>query len=350
MDKENVRFYIKVRTALGIEARTIHDELYTGFGDKAPSYRTVARWSHLFREDRKEVEDEDRPGRPVTETTSENIEQVQSIIDDDPFVTVDELQEQTGLSHGTVYRIVSDHLKLMKITARYVPKHLTDFQRAERVRICKENLAKFERGSWKLCDVVTGDESWFYHKQTGRKLSNAAWVKKGDPPPTIVRRSRFAPRTLVCIFFNSTGPLLIHYVQREQTIDHEYYIENCLYPVINEIKSQRSSFGTRSIKLHHDNGTPHFHQEVLNYLESEGITVMPHPPNSPDLAPCDFWLFDLIKRNLDDQDDSESLHRAITEFMNSMSIEEYKKTFDKWIQRMQLCVDNEGDYFEHLMK
>ncbi|CAF4719981.1 unnamed protein product, partial [Rotaria sp. Silwood2] len=33
---------------------------------------------------------------------------------------------------------------------------------------------------------------------------------------------------------------------------------------------------------------------------------MPHPPNSADLAPCDFWLFDLIKRNKDDQNDTES--------------------------------------------
>ncbi|CAF3798296.1 unnamed protein product, partial [Rotaria sp. Silwood1] len=132
------------RTALDIQARTIHDELYTVFGNKAPSYRTVARWSQRFRESREEVEDEDRPGRPVTETTSENIEQVQSIIDDGPFVAVDELQEQTGLGHATVYRIVSDHLKLKKITARYVPKYLSDSQRAERARICKENLAEFE--------------------------------------------------------------------------------------------------------------------------------------------------------------------------------------------------------------
>jgi len=36
--------------------------------------------------------------------------------------------------------------------------------------------------------------------------------------------------------------------------------------------------------------------------------------------------------------------------MYSVSKEEYRKNFDKWIQRMQLCVDSEGEYFEHLMK
>jgi histone-lysine N-methyltransferase SETMAR len=73
---------------------------------------------------------------------------------------------------------------------------------------------------------------------------------------------------------------------------------------------------------------------------------MPHPPNSSDLTPCDFWLFDLIKQNLDDQDDSESLYEAVIKFMMSLKKEEYKRTFDKWIQRMQLCINNQGDYFD----
>ena len=49
MTTENFRFYIKVRTALHIQARIIHDELYTVYGDEAPSLRTVERWSMFFR-------------------------------------------------------------------------------------------------------------------------------------------------------------------------------------------------------------------------------------------------------------------------------------------------------------
>ena len=125
---------------------------------------------------------------------------------------------------------------MTKITDRYIPKQLTDFQRNERVRICEENLARFRDGTWRLWNVVTGDESWFCHRQSGRKSSNAAWVAKGDPPPTIVRRDRFTPKTSFSIFFKSTGPLLIHHVERGQTIDHRYYIDNCLQPLVDEIR------------------------------------------------------------------------------------------------------------------
>ena len=55
---------------------------------------------------------------------------------------MNELEEESSISHGTIQRIISDHLQLKKITARYVPKHLTNFQKAERVQICQENLLK----------------------------------------------------------------------------------------------------------------------------------------------------------------------------------------------------------------
>jgi len=350
MSAENFRFYIKVRAALNIPPRTIHNELTSTYGDLAPCLRTVERWSKLFREGREEIEDKPRSGRPITETTFENIERIRLLIDDDPYLTIEELEYETGLSHGTIHRIIADQLNMRKITARYVPKDLTDFQRAERVRICKENLLKFQQGTWRLCDVITGDESWFFHKQLGRKLSNAAWVKKGDPPPTVTRQSRYAPRTLFSIFFKSNGPMLIHRLERGNTVDHHYYINNCLRPLVDELKRQRPSYETRGIKIHHDNGKAHVHKETCAYLRSEGLTVIPHPANSPDLSPCDFWLFDFIKDNLVAYNDSQSLHDAIVNFMYSINKEEYKKTFEKWIERMQLCIDHDGHYFEHLIK
>ena len=74
--------------------------------------------------------------------------------------------------------------------------------------------------------------------------SHAVWVSRGDSPPTVVRQSRYASKTFFSIFFKSNGPLLIHHIERGQTIDHQYYINNCLRPLINEIKRQRPAYGT----------------------------------------------------------------------------------------------------------
>ena len=103
MSTENFRFYIKTRTALNIQARIIHDELYSVYGGQTPSLRTVERWSKLFRDGREELEDAVRPGRHITETISENIEQIRQLIDDNPYLTIEELQEQTDSSYGTIH-------------------------------------------------------------------------------------------------------------------------------------------------------------------------------------------------------------------------------------------------------
>ncbi|CAF1390673.1 unnamed protein product [Rotaria sordida] len=75
MNKENFYFYVKVRTALNIPAKDIHEELCFVCGDETSSLKTIEEWSKCFREGREEAEDEVRSDSLVIETTSESIEQ-----------------------------------------------------------------------------------------------------------------------------------------------------------------------------------------------------------------------------------------------------------------------------------
>ncbi|CAF1189173.1 unnamed protein product [Rotaria sordida] len=102
MNKENFRFYTKVRTALNIPPGVILDELYCVCDDQAPSFVKVKKWAKRFHEDREEVEDEARPSRPVIETTPENIKQVRVLTDDDPYITAEGMQDHIGLSYDTI--------------------------------------------------------------------------------------------------------------------------------------------------------------------------------------------------------------------------------------------------------
>lgn len=155
---------------------------------------------------------------------------------------------------------------------------------------------------------------------------------------------------MFCFSFKSSSPVLIHKLGKGKTIDHNYYIENCLEPVINEIRRQEKSSRTKFIKLLHDNDSPHTHSDVINYLTEEGIEITPHPPYSSDLAPCNFWLNDHIKSNVTDQLSEESLAQEVSKIMRNMPEKEFEKTFDKLLERMELYINSNGDYFEHLIK
>ena len=159
---------------------------------------------------------------------------------------------------------------------------------------------------------------------------------------------RFSSKTLVCLFFKTTGVVLLSYLERGKTITHESYINDCLDPLIKEINKLRPTDGIKNIKLHHDNARPHVHQAVKSYLKEKKLDVMDHPSYSPDLAPCDFWLFDYIKQRLDNHSNQESLMDQIVKIVQNIDHSEYIKTFEMWLERMKLCIKNNGDYFEHI--
>ena len=75
MEKEQIRFYVKTRTLLKIQARIIHEELCSAYANEVPCLSTIEQWSKRFREGEEDVKDKERSGRPVTETTVENIEE-----------------------------------------------------------------------------------------------------------------------------------------------------------------------------------------------------------------------------------------------------------------------------------
>ncbi len=50
--------------------------------------------------------------------------------------------------------------------------------------------------------------------------------------------------------------------------------------------------------LHQDNAQPHVAKEVTAFLQKYNTEVMVHPPYSPYLSPCDFWLFPRLKKAL----------------------------------------------------
>ena len=84
------------------------------------------------------------------------------------------------------------------------------------------------------------------------------------------------------------------------TEDRSLSIENCLSPAFETTKRQRVSYGLRGIKLLHYNAETHTDFNVRKFIESNFVIEIDHQAYSPDLAPCDYRLFDYIKQRLGD--------------------------------------------------
>ena len=88
----------------------------------------------------------------------------------------------------------------------------------------------------------------------------------------------------------------------------------------------------------------------LFFFASEKMKVLNHPPYSPDLSPCDFFLFPRLKKMLSGNKytSRSSLGSAIYQCLQQISKEEYLTAFCDWVKRLQKCVSVKGEYFEGL--
>ncbi|KAI6651086.1 Histone-lysine N-methyltransferase SETMAR [Oopsacas minuta] len=60
-------------------------------------------------------------------------------------------------------------------------------------------------------------------------------------------------------------------------------------------RKYRPKTGTRGMKILIDNASSHTAKLSKNFLDVEGLELLPHPPYSLDLAPCDFGYFPSLK-------------------------------------------------------
>ena len=75
-----------------------------------------------------------------------------------------------------------------------------------------------------------------------------------------------------------------------------------------------------------------------------GIKVVPQPPNSPDVAPCDFWLFPKLRGCRHETIDE--MKEVVTKVIDTLTQEDFHGALQKLLQWYNKCIAGGGDYFE----
>ena len=75
-----------------------------------------------------------------------------------------------------------------------------------------------------------------------------------------------------------------------------------------------------------------------------GIKTVPRRPYSPDLAPCDFWLFPKLRGCR--YETIEERKEAVTKVIDTLTQENFHVAFQKLLERYNKCITAGGDCFE----
>lgn len=155
-------------------------------------------------------------------------------------------------------------------------------------------------------------------------------------------------KVLLTVFFDYQGIVHHEFLPKGSTVTKEYYRE-VLRRLRESIRRKRPElWRNQSWILHHDNAPAHTSLLVAEYLNKNSVLVLPQPPYSPDLAPCDFFLFPRLKKNLKGKrfDTIEEIQENSQKELQSISKFEFEKCFQQWEKRWHKCFAADGKYFE----
>ena len=348
MDRVEYRAVIRFLLLEGENATNIHKRLSNVYGKSSPSYSTVASWVSEFKRGRKDLNDEPHPGRPVSQSTAENVDKVHQLVLENRKISIECIVQETGLSTGTVHTILHEHLSMSKVCARWVPKMLTPDMKATRVNTSSVLLSRYNVNPENfLSRVVTGDETWVHYYDPPSKFEYMEWKHAGSPRTKKFKVSRTTKKVMATVFWDTDGVIHIDYLPRGTTMNGQYYAD-LLVRLRESIKEKRRGKIRRGVLLQQDNAPVHSSKVAMQSVRDCGFELLPHPPYSPDLAPSDFFLFSKLKKELRGQryDDDDELMLAVEGFCKGHDSAFYCEGLEALPRRWTKCIESQGDYVE----
>lgn len=340
----NLKFLVKLKKS-PTECFQILKEV---FGDNAMSRARVFEWHKRFYEGREEVEDDERPGRPVTVRSEENVQKVCEIVRKDRRLSIRMIGDMLNINKETVRQILHDELNMKKVCAKLVPKNLTQEQKDNRKDICSDIVARLADDPDLLTNVITCDETWIFQYDPETKRQSMHWKTPSSPRMKKARMSKSKLKAMLIVFFDIQGVLMIEWVPEGKTVNQQYYKE-VLIKLRERVRKKRpDAWKNCSWILHQDNAPAHNALSVKQFLAEKCIPVLEHPPYSPDLAPCDFYLFPKVKSVLKGThfESVEHVKVKTAELLRSITKNDLQHCFEQWKARMQRCIDRGGEYVE----
>jgi histone-lysine N-methyltransferase SETMAR len=345
MSLESVQYRSVIRFLYlkGKSRDEIQVELNAVYGEQSPSLATIKRWFNEFKAGRTSVVDVKKSGRPC-EINEKITSRLEEIIQNERRITTRELTARINVSKGTLQTLLATS-GIRKLCSRFVPRLLTADMQAHRLECCRTNLETLEHaGDRMLHNIITMDETPLSLYIPESKRESQEWKLPGETSSKKMRASTSHKKALMLsIFWDASGVILMDFAESGVRINSEYYVN-----LVQQTRKLRRKSRVCELYYLHDNAPIHTSGLSTAAIQGCGLTVLPHPPYSPDLAPSDFFLFTHLKQALRGRHFSskEDLKKAVTDFLDEKSSNFFENAFSQLALRWQKCAGVFGSYVE----
>jgi len=161
----------------------------------------------------------DLPNQQTTITSSG----VRAVSRGNRSLSVQEVAAELGICIGSCHQFFTEKLQMRRVSAKFVPRLLTDDQKETHVEISQELLANENGNESFLKNIITGHETWVYGYDIETKMQSSQWRGREPPRPKKARMSRSKIKVMLVVFFDWKDIVRHEFVPCSQTVNKKLY-------------------------------------------------------------------------------------------------------------------------------
>ncbi|UYV61976.1 hypothetical protein LAZ67_1007240 [Cordylochernes scorpioides] len=294
--------------------------------------------------------------KSVAVTVSQNVEAIETLSTYGE-VSARQVSRQTGISYGTVWRALRIFLKKYPYKIqRFHELKVVDFEKRQEFAAWVFRQIDIDE-NW-LSNVLWTDEAHFSLNGEVNTKNSRIWATEN--PRIFTEMPLHQRRVIVWCGFTSSfiiGPFFFEEINgrtfKTVSVTGERYVQLLREKVIPILQDRQA---LSEITFMQDGGPPHISRGAKQLLKDtfgEDRVISRHfihqwPSRSPDLTPCDFWLWGYIKSRVYRCRPTTlvMLKASIRRHVSSISSDMLFNAVQSVIYRLQSVFENEGRHIE----
>lgn len=125
----------------------------------------------------------------------------------------------------------------------------------------------------------------------------------------------YSKKCMITIAFSGNRLYCLGGLPKGTKFNQDYFVENILSTIMENIKNSKKRAPIKKFNIHMDNCKIHNGVKSMTFLQAQKLDRVLHPAYSPDVSPCDFWLFGKCKNLLEEKEIS-SQDKLINEIIS----------------------------------
>lgn len=303
----------------------------------------------------KEAEQEEGAGTPARKKHDRSsqkkrdddfVSRLQSMVDEDPSVSMRSLAARLDVSEWTVRTAVHEDLRCRSYQLK-VRQMLSPQLKERRLAKCHLLLTSLKHEAAGRLRFFSDEKIFTVDAKVNRR--NDRWIALDPSEVPVVGKTKNPASVHVLLVVSSDGHVMPpFFFKKGESVTKEVYLD----ALVRHVKPWMTATAAgRSYVFQQDGAPAHTSHLVQNWVSDEldmAWTKEFWPPSSPDLNPLDYYVWGVLERETNKRahNNTDSLRDAIEEATANMNTVHLVNACQRFRARVEAAIQAEGGWFE----